>query len=65
MKRKFFIPILLFAAGLFVSCTDEENNNETIDAIVEGIIQKAQNLKDNTYVVQPGGAEEQTFTFSQ
>ena len=65
MKGKFFIPILLFAAGVFVSCTDEENNNETIDAIVEGIIQKAQNLKDNTYVVQPVGAEEQTFTFSQ
>jgi hypothetical protein len=65
MKGKFFIPILLFAAGVFVSCTDEENDNETIDAIVEGIIQKAQNLKDNTYVVQPVGAEEQTFTLSQ
>lgn len=64
MKSRFFIPLLFVAAGLFVSCNDE-NDDETNDAIVEGIIQKAQNLKENTYVVQAIGAEEKTFPLSQ
>ena len=62
MKLKFFIPFLVLAAGLFVSCDNEE---ETTNTIIEGLIQKAQNLKDNTYVIQATGAEEQTFTFTQ
>lgn len=64
MKSKFFIPLLFVAAGLFVSCNDE-NDDETIDAIVEGLIQKAQNLKENTYVVQAIGADEKTYPLSQ
>lgn len=64
MKCKFFIPLLVIAAGLFVSCNDENEDGIT-DAIIEGIIQKAQNLKENTYVVQAIGAEEKTFPLSQ
>ena len=64
MKSKFFIPLLFVAAGLFVSCNDE-NDDETTDAIVEGLIQKAQNLKENTYVIQASSAEEKTFPLSQ
>lgn len=62
MNYKFFIPFLMLAAGLFVSCNNED---ETTDTIIEGLIQKAQNLKDNTYVVQPANGEAQTFTFTQ
>ena len=62
MRLKYFIPFLVLTAGLFVSCNNED---ETTDSIIEAIIQKAQNLKDNTYVVQATGAEEKTFPLSQ
>lgn len=68
MKRlsSFFVPIMLIGAGLFTlagmtSCDPEED--ETNQELVGDIIQKAMNLKDNTYSIQKKGGEAQVFNF--
>lgn len=63
MKLKYLIPLLALSAGLLVSC--DKKSNETIDSIIDSIMQKAQGLQENTYVVQPKDGEPQTFTFTQ
>ncbi len=63
MKLRYLLPILTMSVGLFVSCNQADD--ETVDSIIEGLIKKAQDLKDNTYAVIPAGGEAQTFTLSQ
>ena len=63
MKLKLFIPLLALSAGLLVSC--EKKETQSIDSIIDSILQKAQGLEENTYVVQSNDGDTHTFTFTR
>lgn len=63
MKLKLFILLLALSAGLLVSC--EKKESQSIDSIIDSILQKAQGLEENTYVVQSKDGDTHTFTFTR
>ena len=65
MKYLRFLSAFALAAGLFVSCIDDEDETGQEFINADEFLAQAKKLKENTYVVQKAGGAAETRNFSQ